>query len=920
MVNDSNIITIDSIESKMKVNKFSGNHSQKTREGYNLWDYLNVVKASAGGLTIEKDYENGYIIVNGTPNENYVYISSSIFITDILEDGQRYTLWQEIYGGEGTTDGIYLQVTRTADNETTVRYYSRNNSASFLVDKSNNASYSITLQTSSVDGTGTLTNYRNRYMLYKGTDEKSYELPGASPSLDYPSEVKTVGDNVNILPNEATSQTEGELEWTVNTDGSVHVVGTASSNALYLKKGTNNTEEVFRFRANKQYKNVGNVDILYQKTDGAYARKLKGEIFEYEEDELINKLYLQIPSGETVDETYYPKIVEYHEGMDESYSPYGQGSVEVKKINKNWFNVHSSNSYGVDLELQDDGSYKINGTSTTNWVHRYGDYIWLTKGKYTISAEGIEGLASCIFGVRNDDGSFVKQINPASLTLTFEVLEDIKVRPYFTCSASAVYNNNNVKVMLEKSEAKTEWAKHEEESYVLYVQREMLQGDYFVKEADGWKEVHIWEKDVLTGNENIVYYNAPNAEKANTFDTAYFTIQPSKNGMASGEIGTVNSNMFKNIYSANGIWGSTADEVEESIAIDTTIRIRVNKTRLTGYTNDLSASEKVELFKQLLQQKNTEGNPVYAYYRIVTPTKLACTEEQITVLNELQNIILYDDTTNIVLPDIYPILDYDVSKIIDTTITFEASLDSNGYFVVPDYDIKCLVSYSESDIPSMPEAVETAVSVPGRDGDIPLNTTYNPIPFNIVCYTEDNLTPEEKYAEETKMNKFLNSIKNNTIKLKLESKGKYYDVKYNGQLTTINYPKHLQFNIPLKSSSSYAKDIEEYYILGNGEKESDTIKEVGAVFVIEGPAQTPKISLNDYEMFYDNVLLFNTKLVIDSNKSTVTMINREGTATNAMRYYNHEFPKIQNGNNVLKVLSGIDEDRQVNVRWFDLKL
>lgn len=175
-----------------------GNHSQETREGYNLWDYLNVVKASAGGLTIEKDYENGYITVNGTPNENYVYISSSIFITDMLEDGQRYTLWQEIYGGEGTTDGIYLQVTRTADNETTVRYYSRNNSASFLVDKSNNASYSIILQTSSVDGTGTLTNYKNRYMLYKGTDEKTYELPGASPSLDYPSEVEAVGDNGSV--------------------------------------------------------------------------------------------------------------------------------------------------------------------------------------------------------------------------------------------------------------------------------------------------------------------------------------------------------------------------------------------------------------------------------------------------------------------------------------------------------------------------------------------------------------------------------------------------------------------------------------------------------------------------------------------------------------------------------------------------
>ena len=891
MVNDSNIITIDSIESKMKVNKFSGNHSQATREGYNvLQNKLTSNTINGVTFTINEDKS---VTLNGTATNSII----TNLITGKYDDNNatnpliipenitNYRLSGCPSGGSWSTYKLDIYA---EDNELIATDLGEGAN----IQKESDTILNLLRVRIIVYAGAVLNNVTFYPMIIYGAENKPYEQYGASPSLDYPSEVRAVGDNVNILPNEATSQTEGELEWTVNTDGSVHVVGTASSNALYLKKGTNNTEEVFRFRANKQYKNVGNVDILYQKTDGAYARKLKGEIFEYEEDELINKLYLQIPSGETVDETYYPKIVEYHEGMDESYSPYGQGSVEVKKINKNWFNVHSSNSYGVDLELQDDGSYKINGTSTTNWVYRYGDYIWLTKGKYTISAEGIEGLASCIFGVRNDDGSFVKQITPASLTLTFEVLEDIKVRPYFTCSASAVYNNNNVKVMLEKSEAKTEWAKHEEESYVLYVQREMLQGDYFIKETDGWKEVHCWEKVVLTGNENSWSWNTDNFQRVSI-------------NVANG----LNNQSRQMIYSNNFIYGASGNNVGIGF---------LYASRLYLYYPENITS--LEDWKALLQEKYNSGNPVYVYYPLATSTKLPCTDEQITVLNQLQNIILYDDTTNIVLPDVYPILDYDVSKIIDTKTTFEASLDSNGYFVVPDYDIKCLVSYSESDIPSMPEAVETAVSVPGRDGDIPLNTTYNPIPFNIVCYTEDNLTPEEKYAEETKMNKFLNSIKNNTIKLKLESKGKYYDVKYNGQLTTINYPKHLQFNIPLKSSSSYAKDIEEYYILGNGEKESDTIKEVGAVFVIEGPAQTPKISLNDYEMFYDNVLLSNTKLVIDSNKSTVTMINREGTATNAMRYYNHEFPKIQNGNNVLKVLSGIDEDRQVNVRWFDLKL
>ena len=252
---------------------------------------------------------------------------------------------------------------------------------------------------------------------------------------------------------------------------------------------------------------------------------------------------------------------------------------------------------------------------------------------------------------------------------------------------------------------------------------------------------------------------------------------------------------------------------------------------------------------------------------------------------------------------------------------FDIYISANGYLFIPEYNIKYLVSFNESSIPSMPEAVEASARIAGRDGDIVLNTTYEPMSFQIVCYTEDNLSPSEKSIEEQKVNRFLNSIKNETKRFAIEKDNKFYEVKYNGALSTINYPKHLQFTIPIKSSDSYAKVLSQSIIKGNNSLISNTIKEVGAIFTIEGPAQTPKISLNDYEMFYDNVLLENTKLVIDSERSTITHVNEtNGTETNAMRYYNHEFPKIQNGNNTLKVLSGIDNANQVYVEWYDLKL
>ena len=98
MVNDSNIITINSTESKMKTNKFSGNHKQETREGYNIFDYLSHVTASINGLTTTTDKE-GYITVNGTPTQGWVNIVVPIYIKDLLEDGATYTLWQENHAG-----------------------------------------------------------------------------------------------------------------------------------------------------------------------------------------------------------------------------------------------------------------------------------------------------------------------------------------------------------------------------------------------------------------------------------------------------------------------------------------------------------------------------------------------------------------------------------------------------------------------------------------------------------------------------------------------------------------------------------------------------------------------------------------------------------------------------------------------------
>ena len=251
---------------------------------------------------------------------------------------------------------------------------------------------------------------------------------------------------------------------------------------------------------------------------------------------------------------------------------------------------------------------------------------------------------------------------------------------------------------------------------------------------------------------------------------------------------------------------------------------------------------------------------------------------------------------------------------------FDIYISKKGYFGALKYDINNLIDFMESNIPSIAEATESSVKIAGRDGDISLNTVYEPLPFEIVCYTEDNLTPEEKIIEEQKITSLLNSIKNQTKTFFMEREKKFYKVKYSGNLSVVRYPKHLKFTIPLKSSESYAMNFEESEIIGNGTKVSNTIKDTGAIFTIKGPAIKPIISLNNYQMKYNENILEGNSLIINSEDSTITHITSAGVKTNAMRAYNHEFPKIKNGENQLAVSSGIDDENQVNVKWYDLKI
>ena len=188
--------------------------------------------------------------------------------------------------------------------------------------------------------------------------------------------------------------------------------------------------------------------------------------------------------------------------------------------------------------------------------------------------------------------------------------------PYFTCSATATFDNVIAKVQLEK-DTKTAWVKHEQKEYILPVQQEMLEGDYF--DLLNNKEVHNWKKVILNGTENW-------SKSGSTTDEIFVATLNIENAID----GYGYCNYFK-------YWGGI--KISYFSVYNNGVNIR--------FCMDGAEIKTIEEFKAWLQQKNTEGNPVCVYYRLATPTKLDLTEEQKEVLQQLNNLDLFKGENNI---------------------------------------------------------------------------------------------------------------------------------------------------------------------------------------------------------------------------------------------------------------------------------
>lgn len=931
---EGNSITVNNInKSKAKIKNRGGSY-QETTQGKNLFD--NTLKGYGHYEYTAKTITNGIRIIA----ENDFTKDDALFGVYTIIDLSKYIgkvvrMQADIIPNKSTGAGAYRLGLSNKDstNRKALAETGTKKEISFtvpeLIGEQKYLAIWFYIGTTDSGTKGDYTDYTN-IIVTIDNDDMTYEpYTGGTPSPNpnYPQEIQNVGDNINVLNKDivdASNNLRGKALDTgrrliANKDGTYtygafklggrELLGkTLGIHADIETAGGNPRISIFAGNSSSLTKSL--LKVVLSASGTGYMTipsNLNSEL-----DTISAVLYVttdaSVVAGTYVDYTNLKVQVGSEKVV---YSAYNCGSLGVTISNKNLYKVekviNDSNTPRFIFLREGNvefttGAIPLIIAPTT--IKEKTEYTYILKCKSNVTTENNINFT----GIYEDGTSELLSANKKKDTNEFIVKFKTNKEKTLAYVTQQYTNSAGTTIITEGTMILEGDYLNLDEPYEIHQEQETIfpfeEGQKLRSLPNGIKD--YLAEDGIHKNVGTMILNGGADEGYNkAVDNKFALGINTKKGLLLKNLKTDNSKISVLSDKLLGVPWNTMFTVAEGWQI--ALRQDGNYTYLRLLTTGM---EDVKALTTFLQSNN-----IAIQYPLAEEEIIPYTPEQQNAFYKLQNIILYDGINHISTDNELGSMSVEVSKIIED---YETYISSNGFFINSRNDIHYLIDFSESELPCMAEATETTVKAAGRNGDIVLSTTYDPNNFNIVCYTEDNLTQEEKVKEEMKLKRLLNSIKNKTIPLAFEKDDKFYKVKYSGAFSSTNFPKHLKFSIPLKTSEAYGKDLIKKVIFGNGEETSDTFEDVGAIFTIKGPANSPIISLNDYSIEYDNPLLEGDKLIINSSNSTITHINSDGVATNAMRYYNHQFPKIENGKNVLKVLSGVNE-ANVSVEWYDYK-
>nr|DAF53475.1 MAG TPA: distal tail protein [Siphoviridae sp. ct5wd11] len=610
----------------------SGNREQEARSGKNLLELIEGTYSNNGITAVVK---NGIVTLNGTATA-VSFVGINLLKSFNLTTGNTYRLsaFNTEVVGDSSNNYCSLRLNGDGTKETTFDKVNSNNAivGNFLL------SY-ITIRTA--QGI-TYNNFVVKPQLELGAGTKEWEQGGIAPSLDYPSKIKTVGSNVQVFDknnvNKLNAFINGETKVISSWENCKTLYIPCLKNKYYTvtKKGT-------RFIVGTTT-NVPSITTNCNQISADNTAK-SITIKTLDIDKYLVVFYYNSGS-DTLTEQEILDSIKIVEGTEVGeYSTYGQGCVKVTKCNKNIYNKNEEiicNGVGIgangELFSRSDQKLLIIPISKleTNIAISFTKTFSYNL-RYAFSNTIVKNINSEIF---NTD--YIEN----STTTNIKVNKIIQNNKHNYLLLGFTNKDSYSDLQVEYAKVVSSYEEHQEQSYIMPVQKEMLTDDYF--DWDNEEEVHVWGNVVVNGTETI--NKNSNSEffsitkSMSQFDTSAKGIKQSISNYGTGTTLALGSGNTNNKYSFNA----------STIYLDC-------------YNSNINTVEKLKV--QLTK------NNMKIYAKLATPTRLPFTDEQKAVAKELSNARTYKNVTNITT-DSKAKLSLDYFTVTDETIKNEGNIQS----------------------------------------------------------------------------------------------------------------------------------------------------------------------------------------------------------------------------------------------------
>lgn len=219
---------------------------------------------------------------------------------------------------------------------------------------------------------------------------------------------------------------------------------------------------------------------------------------------------------------------------------------------------------------------------------------------------------------------------------------------------------------------------------------------------------------------------------------------------------------------------------------------------------------------------------------------------------------------------------------------------SDGTIILRPFDL--IVNSYSTKIDDVPAVRETAETIAGLDGEIPVDMKYSPRLFDLVTFMKSefsSVAQREAFIKEksSHINRSVRALRY------LKYRSKLFGVKRISSEFS-RYPTRCNLDISLKAYDIFGYGLGENIVYGNGSCVNGGDVECYPIIILEGALNNPTITVNgvDYQLALDT--LAGDIITVDCEKETVTR-ERSGVITYVTGVLSVDYPVFKVGTNTI---------------------